>query len=309
MRVNSHVQTHRIKEIFFVVWILCVILDLPLQAQCGMFCKYSGPPSMRCFGIARSSDRTMFIVGGDTAAIGTKGYISKITPTGEEKIFVPLSASFIGPGIDVDSTQNIFIACGSIILKVSPEGRVDTLLQNFRGAFDIKLDRKGNLFIADHIEDKIYKVTPSLQKSVFIDNHPVSSGSFMLGCLCFDKEYNNLYSAEPLKKMLKKYPINRDGTAGAPDTILSDGPLIYSFDIDDKGTIYAIDFQRAAIVQISGKNQFQYLASDCMLKDPIGMRISSPGFHLQTIFIADSEGIKELKQNNFPFSPSDPSKK
>jgi hypothetical protein len=82
-----------------------------------------------------------------------------------------MKASFSGPGIDIDKDNNIFIAAGDILFKINPEGKIDTLFNDFVKAGDVKLDNYGNMFIIDFGEYRIHKITPALNRTIWIDNY------------------------------------------------------------------------------------------------------------------------------------------
>lgn len=267
-----------------------------IQGAVELFVKYNGTAAQRLFGITIGNDSIMYIVGGDVSAVGKYGYVSKVTPDGKEIQFVKFKSSFVGPGVDVDNDGNLFIAGGNNIYKITKDGKVDTLLTGFNGAFDIKVDPKGNLYIADHKEDKIYKVTPQLQKTLFIDNHASSLGSFVLGGLDFDKDFKYLYSVEESKKIIRKYPLIDDGTAGEPETILLNAPAIYSFDIDKDGNLFSTDYNKAEFVKVDREGHLTTLSSKAGLKSPMGFSMGKPGFHENSLFVADAEGIKRITQ-------------
>jgi len=181
-----------------------------------LFLKYSGGPTMRHFGIAIGQDGLMYVLGGDAAAVGADGYVSRVTAAGNEQRYVAFKSVFVGPGVDIDEKGNLYIAGGDKLLKVGVGGKVDVLASVFRGAFDLRLGSKGNLYVADHREGRIYRLTPSLEKTLLVDYH-LEPGEFIIGGIAFDKGGSHLYSYEAAKKTLWRYPIHADGTAGVPE--------------------------------------------------------------------------------------------
>jgi len=256
-----------------------------------LFLKYSGSATMRLFGVAIGPDGVMHAVGGDKAAVGRDGYVSRVTSSGNEERFVAFQSAFVGPGIDIDADQNLYLACGNKILRIAKDGKVGVLVDGFVGAFDLRIGPAGNLYVADHREGRIYRISRSLEKSVLVDYH-VAPGEFVIGGLAFDKGCSHLYSYEAAKKTLWRYPMNPDGTAGAPQVVQANAPPIYSFDVDDAGNVYGADFDKGEVVKIDAQGAVTYLTEHCGLIEPIGFRLGTTGFHPGMAFVVDADGIK-----------------
>jgi len=258
-----------------------------------LFLKYAGDPKMRLFGIAIGSDRSLYAVGGDSAAVGVDGYVSKVSIAGKEERIVAFKSSFVGPGIDLDAQGNLFLAGGDRIFRIAADGGVAVLASGFRGAFDLKLDPKGNLYIADHREGKIYRIAHSREETVLVDYH-LSPGEFILGGLAFDQNYSHLYAYEAAKRTLWRYPMNAGGTVGAPELVAASAPPIFSFAVDEEGNIFGADFDMGEVVKIDSHGKVTYVTEHCGLKHPIGFRLGNASFFPGTAFVADDEGIKQV---------------
>ena len=260
--------------------------------QARLFLKYAGDPKMRLFGIAIAS--RMYAVGGDVAAVGTDGYVSKVDAAGTEERWVAFKSKFVGPGADLDATGRLYLAAGDRILKITPAGKIDVLADGFAGAFDVKLDSRGNAYVADHREGRIYRLTPSLERTVFVDYH-IGPGDFLLGGLAFDRDCSHLYSYEAAKGTLWRIRIAADGTAAPPEVVTASAPPIFSFAIDRNGNIFGADYDRGEVVRIDPAGNITYVTRNSGLKHPIGFRLGTENFHPGSAFVADDEGIKEVE--------------
>lgn len=262
--------------------------------EAALFLKYSGLSTMRHFGVAIGQDGFMYVLGGDTAAVGRDGYVSRVTAAGGERRFAAFKSTFVGPGVDIDDKGNLYIAGGDKIIKVGVTGGVDVLASGFHGAFDLRLGPKGGLYVADHREGRIYRLTPSLGKTLIVDYH-LGPGEFLIGGIAFDKGDAHLYSFEAARKTLWRYPMKVDGTAGAAEVVVADAPPIFSFDLDVAGNVFGADFDRGEVVEIGNDRTVSYVTAHCGLKHPIGFRLGTGAFHPGTAFIADDDGIKQVR--------------
>jgi sugar lactone lactonase YvrE len=248
---------------------------------------------MRLFGIAIADDDLMYVVGGDVAAVGVDGYVSRVNARGEETRLVDFETRFVGPGIDLDAAGNLYIAGGDSIFRITSAGGVEVLRSDFQGAIGIALDRAGNLFVADHREGKVFRVTRSGEKTVFVDYH-VNPGAFLVGGIGFDREFEHLYVYEAASKTLWRYAVGADGSAGAPETVIANAPMMISIDVDAEGNIYGADFATGEIVKIDRAGKLTPVTEHCRLNHPIGFRLGTRGFHPGSAFIAEAAGIRQV---------------
>lgn len=258
-----------------------------------VFLRYSGPPQMRFFGVAIGPDQCMYVAGGDLAAPGVRGFASKVSAAGREVRFAAFKSVFVGPGIDVDRCGNLYLAAGDRILRVGACGRADVIASGFSGAFDLRLAESGYIYVADHVEGRIYRVAPSGARSTCVD-YGLSPGSFTVGGLAFDHGQGHLFSYEAAKRLLWRYTISAGGSLGRGEVACADAPPIYAFDVDAGGNVVGADYDKGEIVRVEPGGRVTYLTRHCGLVQPIGFRLGSVGFHPNSAFVADAEGVKEI---------------
>jgi streptogramin lyase len=258
-----------------------------------LFLKYSGAPSMRLFGVAIAGEDLMYVVGGDAAAVGVDGYVSRVNARGEESRLVDFKTRFVGPGIAVDPAGNLYLAGGDSVFRITGDGAVEVLRSDFQGAIGIALDRSGNLFVADHREGKVFRVTPSGERTVFVDYH-VKPGTFLVGGIGFDREFERLYVYEAASKTLWRYAVAPDGSAGEPETVMANAPMMISIDVDAEGNVYGADFATGEIVKIDPAGKLTRVTEHCRLNRPIGFRLGIRGFHPGSAFVAEAAGILQV---------------
>lgn len=259
-----------------------------------LFLRYAGAPTMRLFGIAIAGDDLMYVVGGDAAAVGVDGYVSRVDARGEETRLVDFKTRFVGPGVEIDPAGNLYLAGGDSLFRITSAGKVEVLCSDFTGAIGITLDQKGNLFVADHREGKIYRVAPSGEKTVFVDYH-AKPGAFLVGGIGFDQDCSHLYVYEAASKTLWRYGVGADGAAGAPETVMTNAPMMISIDVDAEGNVYGADFATGEIVKIDAAGRLTRLTDHCRLSHPIGFRLGRGGFHPGSAFVAEAAGIRQVE--------------
>jgi hypothetical protein len=208
--------------------------------------------------------------------VGKNGAILKVTPNGSVSTLCDLTGLprgkdyyFLSPlawEMIIDPDGSIVVAAQDRILRVAPDGSVTTMIKDDFDAFvgGIARDKAGNLYVASGT--RVFKFTPQLEKSVFIDatgakipihwqgmdfDEEITSFWFM----ALDPDCQNFYLSEFDHSMLLKYPIRPDGTPGSPVVLLdsymddlSQAPLNVVF--GDKGNIYVSNDISARIFKI-----------------------------------------------------------
>jgi len=165
--------------------------------------------------------------------VGRIGQLEKVSPDGKVSLFCDLTELPAGGhnyyykspliwDMAIDADGDILAAAQDRILKIHPDGQLETLIserfEGFLGASGIELDNQGNFYITNG--SQIVKYTPDLKKTVFIDSsieEPAFSSFFSLS---FDPDYKNLYVTDFHSKSLIKYPIAPDGSALSPIVLI-----------------------------------------------------------------------------------------
>jgi hypothetical protein len=270
----------------------------PLQAQTNKtggfvietFLDYKGPANEiypRAFGIAFDSQNQMFMLCGDN-----KGYnhIFKVSRDGKYSEFATMKASFSGPGIDIDKDNNIFVAAGDKLYKINPKGKIDTLFNDFDKAGDVKLDNSGNMFIIDFGKYQIYKITPSLKKTIWIDKFDGKPHEFRTGGIMFDRLYKSLLVCDNAGNKITKYNINTDGTAGEATQVAEKYPSFWlAYGLNN--SIFFTDPFGNRIIRVGNDNSIETIDFP---NTPIGIIAGKGNYGQDTLYITDNYGIKKL---------------
>lgn len=239
--------------------------------------------SKRPYGIAFDKKGTMYII---TAPPTGNGTLSKVTPDGNITDIAVLEGNFIGPGIYIDKRNDLFITVGDKLLKVSPDGNTKTIADGFSRCFDVKVDKDGNMYVADDFKSTIYKITPAGKKDIFYKSD--TTGKFVLTSIIIDSSSENLYAREGNR--IIKLKINPNGTSGKPVVIIDNTKIFYLCS-DGNNTIYASTLDN--VIKIDATGNAQYLSQN-PLKTSIGLAIGGKGFDKKSLYVTVEDGIIKL---------------
>lgn len=187
-----------------------------------------------------------------------------------------------------DKDNNLYAAGKDKVFKIDTKGNISET-GGFTCADDLRLDGKGNLFVTDSYENRVYKLTPDFSKSVFIesdiDRAKLGKGWHITG-ISFDKEYKNLYIARMKKGELLKYPINSAGTAGKPVMVVERMAEPDHMDMDHEGNLYVTLFRRGSLVKVDAQGKIETINEGTM-RYATGIVLGRGDFGSDAAYIAD----------------------
>lgn len=269
------------------------------------------------------------------------------------------AAQFNNPyGMVVDATGNIYVADAgnNCIRKISPTGMVTTFAgttdsgfmdgtgtnARFNYPFDLCIDGSGNIIVADLLNNRLRKITPTGVVTTFAGNGsadfldgPISQATIASPTsLAYDASSGNIYVSQ--NNFIRK--ITSQGTvslmAGRTDPLFGngyvDGPglgaklnQIVSVTVDKKGNLYATDSENHLIRKITPDGYVStyagtfYDATDAKFKDgpanqayfarPYGIVANKEG----DIFVAERDGnrIRKITETRISDSPEELARK
>ncbi len=255
--------------------------------------------------------------------IDREGVVTTVAGSGEEGVadLTGTAASFVNPsGVAVDSAGNIYVAGGNShkIRKISPAGEVSTLAgtgspgaddgpgasASFNRPHDLAVDSGGNVYVADHENHKIRKITQAGEVStlagsgaaVFADGQGAAAGFKNPYGLDIDAA-GNIFVADRYNHRIRKItPAGEVSTvAGSGGFGVVDGPAAsaefrHPLDvaIDARGAMYVADEADNLIRKIGVDGQVSTLfgsgATAGILQDPFGISVDGDG----NLVVADS---------------------
>jgi len=274
--VNNKILNVKPMYIFFLFLLLSGITFI-CPADTTYFLHRSGN---RPFGITFDNKGLMYIV---TAPESGNGMLSKVTPDGKITDIAVIEGNFIGPGISIDNEGNILITAGNRLLKFSPDGKSSLIADGFSRCFDVKADKNNNMYVADDLQNTIYKITTDGKKSIFYKGD--TAGSFILTGLVLDKNNENLYAREGNKVL--KFSLKTDSNINKPVAIINNTKMFYlCLGNDDKLYVSSVE----NVIQIESDGQRHNLSSK-PLKTSLGIAVGGNGFDKGSIYVAVEDGI------------------
>lgn len=222
--------------------------------------------------------------------VGNRGTntISRVTKEGTAEDFAKLECAEL-LCLTVDKENNVYAAGKDKVFKISLRGEVTELAGGFSCADDLRLDLQGNIYLTDSYENRVYKITPDLEKSIYIDSDQsidkLGSGWHITG-ITFDKEYENLYIARMKKGEILKYPINSDGSPGEPEIILKDIKEPDHLEMDKQGRLYITLFRSGSLIRVDRAGSVEYLC-DGEMHYATGIVLGRSGFDEKSAYVAD----------------------
>jgi len=260
-----------------------VVLTFGLRSSSADFSYFLKISGDRPYGITFDGKGAMYMV---TAPPTGSGTLSIVTPDGKITKLAALNGTFIGPGVAVDDSGNALVTVGDKLLRITPDGTTRTIADGFTRSFDVKLDKSGNIYVADDIKDVVYKITPDGKKGVFYSSD--TTGDFILTAICIDHDRRSLYVRDGRK--LFKLPLDPDTNSTKPQLVLEDPDMFYMC-LDSSNNIYVSTLKN--VIKIDSAGSVKNLSSEDM-NTSIGLSIGGSGFDEQTLYVAVDDGIIEV---------------
>ncbi len=218
--------------------------------------------------------------------------VYKVAPDGKIEKFVALDDTFTNTEVwnmVAGPDGNLYAAASGRILKISPDGAVQTLLEeNFGGnwgACDLKFDGQGNLYVAH--DDRVSKYAPNLEKTVFIDGAAEATKIQTAVGLAFDKKYENLYVVDCLGMKVLRCPMNGDGTHGAPQ-IFDLAPHVPEYvALDENGAAFISAPESNALIKLFPDGRTELLPCENKLAFPQTLSFGKKGFDENSVYVGN----------------------
>jgi hypothetical protein len=226
--MKRHLQNNKGVYIFILLLIPELLGSCSKSIESPQITSFLDELPVRIVGMTFDSNGDMYV--GTIENLAQKR-ILRITHDGKISTFISIECfaiEYLKTGKNDTVYASIItnnIEGGAQIVKIPQDGTSSLFSDGFTQPVGITFDLKDNMYVVDAMTKKVYKITPSKEKSVFIDlgMNPEVPDNFYHG-IDFDDEYRSLYIAglnTGNMGNLLKYPINAEGEPGEP-IIISD---------------------------------------------------------------------------------------
>jgi hypothetical protein len=283
----------------------CIFMLILIPELVGSCSKSSESPEIRTFmdelptriiGMTFDSHGDMYV---GTIENRAQKRILKITHDGRISIFKFIECfaiEYLKAGKNDTVYASVIIdnvEGGAQIVKIAQDTTMSLVSEGFTQPVGITFDLEDNIFVIDAMTKIVYKISPSKEKSVFIDlglNQNMPSNYYH--GLDFDGECKNLFIAglnTGITGNLLKYPININGDPGEP-VIISDH---YSKHVVVRNNVVysTIDNNSLLIINEDGS---QNVVNNPLLKDGMNLSFGRKEFGDNTLYINTFDKIVEV---------------
>jgi sugar lactone lactonase YvrE len=216
-------------------------------------------------------------------------------------------------GLDVDQNGNVYAAVAAELApnvhglwKVQPDGsaqRVGALPAFFASLpNDVTIDARGNVYVSDSFEGKIWRLTPEGQFGVWMQDELLRAffGDFEFGIngLVYDRQ--TLYAAITENGRVIKIPIQPDGAAGKPTILVQDQALVGMDGIehDAQGNLYVTNNFANTVLRIRADDLSIETIIDEGLSAPASLAFNQSRDAIYVANLSTSAGFPQ------PYAPS-----
>ncbi|MEN6316372.1 MAG: SMP-30/gluconolactonase/LRE family protein [Clostridiaceae bacterium] len=228
-------------------------------------------------GIAFDHSSNMFI-GKDSKEI------IKVTPDGKFSCFAEITSDVL-LNMTVGNDDCLYIVAKTKVYKVTDDGKAELLFEEKEftqefGGHNIIFDSEGNMYIP--YLNTIYKYTPSLQKSVFLDGSKGDITFSLIAGMAFDKEEKKFYVSDPQRNNVVRYNVNSEGNLDSP-CVFENIPCSEYIVIDCYDNAYIGDYTGSFITRITKDSSVEKIvlsgSYDCNT-----IAFGNKGFGSQTLY-------------------------
>jgi sugar lactone lactonase YvrE len=239
--------------------------------------------------------------------MSTTSSIWKRTPEGELSVIgtLPIAAFALGVKVGPDGciytvSTSLSEVEGAFVWQICEEGIVTEFaeLDHSGGLNDLVFDRRGNMYITDHFQGRIWKVDPEGNAEVWLDDelldgnpeNPILIVAAMgSNGIVFDRSERHLYAGNLDFGEILRIGVNRNGTAGEIEIFASD-PLLEGVDglvFDRRGTLYAAVNAQDSVVSINHWGEVDVIETGGLLDGPASLLFGGFG-DASSLYIANS---------------------
>jgi sugar lactone lactonase YvrE len=175
--------------------------------------------------------------------------VIKITPGGVQSLFATIPDDFFIVDVAFDGSGNLFVVAAdetvaelpATIYKITPGGVVSTFGSTPGLSYGLAFDTSGNLFVADALDQTVYKFTPNGTRTVFVGPSAFTPDSGPAGW-AFDRFGNLFVSTNSGCPPAEPDSILKFTSDGVGSTFVTDLVLPRGLAFDRSGNLFVAEF-------------------------------------------------------------------
>lgn len=225
--------------------------------------------------------------------------ILKITHAGEISTLISIDC-FAIENIIADKNDSIFASViiddvegGAKIFKITSDAKMSIFSEGFTQPVGIAFDLDDNLYVVDAMAKKVFKISPTKEKSVYIDlGNTADVPDNFYHSIDFDNGCKNLFIAglnTGNRGNLLKFPINSGGLPGNP--VIISNRFSKHVVVQDNFVYATVENNTLLIINSGGSQQ---LVQNPLLVNGGYLSFGQKEFGENTLYINASDKITEV---------------
>ena len=242
----------------------------------------------RPYAVNCNQNGEMFMVCAPTTGNGT---LYQVSTAGDLKEICQVEGTFIGPGMAFDENNDIYIPTGTDLKKYKTDGTFTVVASGFENAWDVTVDSNNNVYVADELREAVYRITPSGDKEVIIEQEKKTGLRFKQVGIEYNPVDDSLYVL--YLGCVYRYSLSSENIMESQELIY-ESSNIRCIAFDKEGNLY-VDQKDSVIMIGQDKKTATTYRINGGSSDFIGLNFGKGEFDENTLYIATSNSLIKFK--------------
>lgn len=196
----------------------------------------------------------------------------------------------MGPGMAFDQNNDIYIPTGTELKKYKTDGTFEVVASGFENAWDVTVDKNYNVYVADELGEAVYRITPSGDKEVIIEQKKKTGLRFLQEGIEYNPIDDSLYVL--YQGCIYKYSLSSENIMESQELIYkSTDTRCIAFDKD--GNLY-VDQKDSVIIIGQDKKAAKTYRINGGSNNFVGLNLGKGEFDENTLYIATSNSLSKF---------------
>ena len=241
----------------------------------------------RPYAVNCNQNGEMFMVCAPTSGNGT---LYQVSTAGELKEICKVEGTFMGPGMAFDENNDIYIPTGTDLKKYKTDGTFEVVASGFENAWDVTVDNNNNVYVADELGEAVYRITPSGDKEVIIEQEKKTGLRFKQVGIEYNPVDDNLYVL--YLGCVYRYSLSSENIMESQELIY-ESTNIRCIAIDKDGNLYIDQKDSVIMIGQDKKTETTYRINGGS-SDFVGLNFGKGEFDENTLYITTSNSLSKF---------------